>query len=175
MYANSHSDKYLLALKCLQSAREIDPENPKLHEQSVRFRQASKLHPECLVTLIAKLAVSKPAEPLSSQASEVIKESFTTPPADADLKAYNDDFLKKHSQSASHLQSGYNVRYILDNSSKSQNEQDLQKTLELSSITIEEAQAGLALLTQWKSEQKVKDDYRAKAAGRWSSATVFKN
>ncbi|KAI4912693.1 hypothetical protein J4E90_006099 [Alternaria incomplexa] len=152
-------NKYLLALKCLQSAREIDPENPKLHEQSVRFRQA----------------ISKPAEPLSSQASEVIKESFTTPPADADLKAYNDDFLKKHSQSASHLQSGYNVRYILDNSSKSQNEQDLQKTLELSSITIEEAQAGLALLTQWKSEQKVKDDYRAKAAGRWSSATVFKN
>jgi hypothetical protein len=34
-------DKYLLALKCLQAAREMDPENPKLHEQSVRFRQAS--------------------------------------------------------------------------------------------------------------------------------------
>ncbi|OAG22220.1 TPR-like protein [Alternaria alternata] len=149
-------NKFLLALKCLQAAREIDPENPKLHEQSVRFRQA----------------LAKPAEPLSSQASEVIKDSFTTPPADADLKAYNDDFLKKHSQSASHLQSGYNVRYILDNSSKSQNEQDLQKTLDLSSITIEEAQSGLALLNQWGSEQKVKDDYRAKAAGRWSDATA---
>jgi peptide alpha-N-acetyltransferase len=124
---------------------------------------------------IANLSVTKPVEPLSSQASEVIKESFTTPPPDADLKAYNNDFLKKHSQSACHLQSGYNVRYILDNSSKSQNEQDLQKTLELSSITIEEAQAGLALLNQWKSEQKVKDDYRAKAAGRWNEATIFKN
>ncbi|RYO26676.1 N-terminal acetyltransferase A complex subunit [Alternaria arborescens] len=152
-------NKFLLALKCLQAAREIDPENPKLHEQSVRFRQA----------------LAKPAEPLSSQASEVIKDSFTTPPADADLKAYNNDFLKKHSQSASHLQSGYIVRYILDNSSKSQNEQDLQKTLELSSITIEEAQSGLALLNQWGSAQKVKDDYRAKAAGRWSDATAFKN
>lgn len=162
-------------MKCLQAAREIDPENPKLHEQSVRFRQARKSNSRCPSSHTANPTVAKPAEPLSSQASEVIKDSFTTPPADADLKAYNDDFLKKHSQSASHLQSGYNVRYILDNSSKSQNEQDLQKTLDLSSITIEEAQSGLALLNQWGSEQKVKDDYRAKAAGRWSDATVFKN
>ncbi|KAF1946076.1 NMDA receptor-regulated protein 1 [Clathrospora elynae] len=152
-------NKHLLALKCLLSARDIDPENPKLHEQSVRFRQA----------------VTKPSEPLSSQASQVIQESFTAPSADADLEAYNNDFLKKHAQSASHLQSGYNVRYILDNSSKAQNEEDLQKTLDLSDITIQEAQAGLALLDQWKSEQKAKDDYRAKAAGRWSQATVFKN
>ncbi|EDU40379.1 NMDA receptor-regulated protein 1 [Pyrenophora tritici-repentis] len=151
-------NKYLLALKCLQAAQEIDTENPKLHEQSVRFRQA----------------LTKPAEPLSSQTEQVIKESFTTPAADADLKAYNDDFLKKHAQSASHLQSGYNVRYILDKASKPQNEQDLQKTLELPNITMEEAKAGMALLDEWGSEQKIKDDYRAKAASRWSEATVFK-
>ena len=41
-YTNIFTDKHLLALKCLQSAREIDAENPKLHEQSVRFRQARK-------------------------------------------------------------------------------------------------------------------------------------
>ncbi|KAF5851366.1 hypothetical protein GGP41_004200 [Bipolaris sorokiniana] len=152
-------NKYLLALKCLQAAREIDPENPKLHEQSVRFRQA----------------ISKPVEPLSTQASEVIKATFTAPPADADLNVYNDEFLKKHSESALHLQSGYNVRYILDNSSKSQNEQDLLKTLDLPTITIEEAKAGLTLLNEWKSEQGFKDDYRAKASSRWSAAVVFKN
>ena len=39
---NNLPDKYLLALKCLQAAPEIDAENPKLHEQSVRFRQASR-------------------------------------------------------------------------------------------------------------------------------------
>lgn len=33
-------DKYLLALKCLEKAREIDPANPTLHEQSVRFHIA---------------------------------------------------------------------------------------------------------------------------------------
>jgi hypothetical protein len=63
---------------------------------------------------------------------------------------------------------------MLDNSSKGQNEEDLKKTLDLPTITIEQAQAGLALLDKWESEQKVKDDYRAKAAGRWSEATVFK-
>jgi hypothetical protein len=29
-------------------------------------------------------------------------------------------------------------------------------------------------LDEWRSEKKVKDDYRAKAASRWSEATVFK-
>jgi hypothetical protein len=42
-------------------------------------------------------------------------------------------------------------------------------------MTIEEAKAGLTLLNEWKSEQGVKDDYRAKAANRWTAATVFKN
>jgi hypothetical protein len=35
----SRLEKYLLALKCLEAAREVDPEDPTLHEQSVRFRQ----------------------------------------------------------------------------------------------------------------------------------------
>ena len=74
----------------------------------------------------------------------------------------------------SHLQSTYSVRYLLDPSSKSQNEEDLKKTLDLTDVTIEQAEAGLALLSEWKSDEKVKDDYRAKAASRWSEATVFK-
>ncbi|KAI8936264.1 hypothetical protein NX059_006686 [Plenodomus lindquistii] len=150
--------KYLLALKCLEAARELDPENPKLHEQSVRFRQT----------------LSKLSEPLPSQVSLVIKDTFTTPPPDTDLKSYNDEFIKKHSDSALHLHSAYNTRFFLDNGSKSQNEEDLKKTLELANITIEQAVAGQSLLSEWKSEQNVKDDYRAKAASRWSEATVFK-
>ncbi|KAH9865727.1 hypothetical protein J1614_009314 [Plenodomus biglobosus] len=149
--------QYLLVLKCLEAAREIDPEDPKLHEQSVRFRQT----------------LSKLSEPLSPQVSQVIQDTFTTPPIDADLKEYNDAFIKKHSDSAPHLHSGYNTRNILDNGTKSQNEEDLKKTLDLSDITIEQAVAGLSLLTEWKSEPDVKDDYRAKAAGRWPEATVF--
>jgi len=72
------------------------------------------------------------------------------------------------------LQAAYNVRHLLDNGSKSQNEADLKKTLDLPDTTIQQALAGFGLLEEWKSEQKVKDDYRAKAAGRWSEATVFR-
>ncbi|KAF9696101.1 hypothetical protein EKO04_006156 [Ascochyta lentis] len=151
------SKKYLLALKCLQAARELDAENPKAHEQSVRLRQA----------------LSK-ASDLPAEVSQVVKETFTTPAADADLKAYNDDFIQKHSESATHLQAAYTARYFLDNSTKSQNEVDLIKTLDLSNITFEQAEQGLALLGEWKSDEKVKDEYRSKAASQWSEATVFK-
>ena len=33
------TEKYLLALKCLLSATKADPEDPKAHEQAIRFRQ----------------------------------------------------------------------------------------------------------------------------------------
>jgi tetratricopeptide (TPR) repeat protein len=151
------SKKYLLALKCLSAARELDPENPKAHEQSVRFRQT----------------LSKISD-LPADVSQVIKDTFTTPAVDADLNAYNNDFIKKHSESAPHLQAAYNARYFLDNNSKGQNEEDLKNTLDLSNITIEQAVTGLSLLGQWKSDDKVQDEYRSKAASRWSEATVFK-
>jgi len=106
--------------------------------------------------------------------SQVIKETFTAPAADADLKAYNDEFIKKHSDSASHLQAAYSARYALDNSTKSQNETDLIKTLDLTSITSEQAQQGLALLGEWKSDEKVQEEYRSKASNKWDEASVFK-
>ena len=63
---------------------------------------------------------------------------------------------------------------MLDKSSKRQNEKDLQKTLNLPSITIEQAKAGLRLLDEWKSEERSRDEYKATASSRWSEATVFK-
>lgn len=36
------TEKWLLALKCLRSAHEIDPENPTLHHQTVRFKHTRK-------------------------------------------------------------------------------------------------------------------------------------
>jgi N-alpha-acetyltransferase 15/16, NatA auxiliary subunit len=73
-----------------------------------------------------------------------------------------------------HLQAAYTARYFLDNSTKGQNEADLVKSLDLSSITFEQATQGLALLREWKSDEKVKDEYRSKAASQWSEASVFK-
>jgi len=144
-----------------------------VHEQSIRFRQTSKW-PLRLISNLLTETVAKLSETLASEVSQVIKETFTAPAVDADLKAFNDSFLHKHPESASHLQAAYNVRHILDSTTKSQNEQDLIKVLDLSDVTIQQALAGFGLLEEWKSEKQVKDDYRAKAASRWSDATVFK-
>ncbi|KAF2995813.1 hypothetical protein E8E13_001290 [Curvularia kusanoi] len=150
------SQKYLLALKCLQAARELDPENAQAHEQSVRLRQALGKAP------------SLPAE-----VSQVLTDTFTTPSPSTDLKAYNDDFAAKHASSAPHLHAAYAARFALDPASKPQNEADLIKTLELPGVTVDQASRGLELLGEWKSEESVKDEYRSKAKGRWSEATVF--
>lgn len=111
---------------------------------------------------------------MPAEVSQVLKDTFNTPAVDADLKAYNDVFAKKHSESASHLQAAYSARNALDNSTKSQNEADLIKTLDLPSITFEQAEQGLELLSEWKSDEKTRDEYRSKAASRWGEAIVFK-
>ncbi|KAF1968332.1 NMDA receptor-regulated protein 1 [Bimuria novae-zelandiae CBS 107.79] len=149
-------NKLLLTLKCLNAARELDAEDPGVHENGILFRRH----------------LNNLKEPLTGPVAEAIKKDFTSPAADADLKALNEEFLKKHPQSPRHLWRGYNVRYILDPNSKSQNEADLQK-LVASSSSIAEAVAGLELLSEWKSEAKVIDAYREAAAKKWPQATVF--
>jgi hypothetical protein len=117
-------------------------------------------------------------EALPSPVAEAIKQDFTTPPANADLaalKTFNDDFLKRHSDSPAHLQRGYNVRFHLDPNSKSQDEKDLQKLLSLDSVTLQQAIAGSALLEEWKSDGSAIDAYREAAAKKWPQATTFQN
>jgi hypothetical protein len=110
---------------------------------------------------------------LPAQVSETLKTSFTTVPADADLKSYNSEWQQKHSQSPAHLQSAYNVQFLLDNSTKGQCEADLLKLLEAPSATIEDAVRGLELLDEWKSDNDTKDAYRTAAVKKWPEATVF--
>lgn len=149
-------NKALLALKCLNAAKELDPEHAGVHENTIVFRQY----------------LNNLKEPLSGPIAEAIKQDFTYPAPDADLKALNEEFISKHSQSSSHLRRGYNVRYLLDPNSKSQNESDLQKFV-ASSPSIAEAVAGLELLREWKSDAKVLDAYRDAAAKQWPQAVVF--
>ncbi|PSN73119.1 TPR-like protein [Corynespora cassiicola Philippines] len=157
-------EKHALAAKCLHNARSIDSSNPKLHEQATRFRQASQSYPTLL---------SASKDTISAPVLETLNTEFTTPPADADLKAFNDTFMKEHPESPAHLQAAYNVRYILDNSTKAQNEADLKKLLEFPSTTIDVAAAGLSYLAEWNSDEKTVEEYRDAAAKRWPTATIF--
>lgn len=154
-------NKVLLALKCLLAAKELEPEHPTVHENA----------------LLLRMHVNNLNDPLPQPVAEAIKEDFTSPPANADvaaLKAFNDDFLKKNSESAAHLQRGYNVRLHLDPNTKSQNEKDLQKTLSLRGVTLEQAVEGDKLLKEWKSDDKTVDAYREAAAKKWPQAAMFR-
>jgi hypothetical protein len=106
---------------------------------------------------------------------EGLKSSFTIIPADADLKAYNSEWQQKHSQSTPHLQSAYNVQYLLDNSTKTQAEENLKKLLEGPSVTAEDALTGLEYLDAWKSHDATKIAYRQAAAQKWPEATIFQD
>jgi peptide alpha-N-acetyltransferase len=110
---------------------------------------------------------------VSPKVSEVIKSTFTIIPSGTDLKAYNTEFQKKHAEGAFAQQCALNVRFILDPSTKPQNEKDLQATLDFPSVTREQALSGLELLDSWKSDEKTKDAYRAAASKKWAEATVF--
>ena len=66
------------------------------------------------------------------------------------------------------------VRQLLDPTSKTENEIDLLRSLDLQDIGIKEAEGGLDLLKEWKAERDVREKYLAAAIKRWPQATVFK-
>lgn len=47
-----HTDKLLLALKCLNAAKELDPENPRVHENAIVFRHHRKSPPPDAIKLL---------------------------------------------------------------------------------------------------------------------------
>jgi N-alpha-acetyltransferase 15/16, NatA auxiliary subunit len=103
----------------------------------------------------------------------VIKSDFTLIPADADLQSYNAKWQTQHSESSPHLQSAYHIQYLLGGISKSQAESELQRLLDSSSISIEDALRGLDYLDEWKSDRQTKDAYWEKGAAKWPESTAF--
>ncbi|KAK3060496.1 hypothetical protein LTS18_008422, partial [Coniosporium uncinatum] len=150
---------YLLALKCLLAAHSIDPENPILHAQLIRFKQTLDSLPK--------------EDALPSKADEVVKATAEAILPQGDLTKFNDDFLSKHSKSAAHTRSALIARLLLDKSSQANNEKELTLTLDLDDVTIADALAGLANLKSWKSDSKVQEEYLEKAKKRWPEASVF--
>lgn len=152
---NIYIGKYLLALKCLLAASELDPEHSKVHEQIIRF----------------KLALDKDSEILPPKSAEVIKSEFTLLPASVDLLAYNDEYLSKHKNCARRTLSALKVRKLLKPDSASAVEKDVAAVVNQPTITMEEAIEALDVLTLWKSSEV--NGCRTKAAVKWPHATIF--
>ena len=94
-------------------------------------------------------------------------------PASADLSKRNDDFLQTHHASAPHVRACLRVRQSLDPGSSEKNQQDVIRTLALEGCTLEDAEAGLELLREWKAKDQYGEDYVAAARERWPEASAF--
>ncbi|KAI9851822.1 MAG: hypothetical protein M1838_002680 [Thelocarpon superellum] len=155
--------KFLLALRCLLQASQLDTEDPVLHVQIARFKHAFDT------------ATSN----LPEKASTVINTTFSTLlPQSTTLTDFNDAFLARHSTSPLHIQSALQVRQQIEPSTLSANETALRKSLEPDSdtgraVTLEIARKGLTILKAWKAGPDSLKAYRTAARVLFPHATAF--
>ncbi|KAK3725136.1 hypothetical protein LTR37_000647 [Vermiconidia calcicola] len=153
--------KYLPAVKCLLAIQQLEPDHPKCHEQGIRFR----------------LALDSLSEPLPPKVKEVIDSSYLSQTSSKSLEECNEEHLETHQSSASHVQSVARLRSILkpgDEATKSKGAKDLQGTLSLDGIILEQAVDGLNLLNEIEAGSEAREAYLQAAQKRWTEATVFK-
>lgn len=151
----SRPEKYLLSLKCLLGAAALDKEDPKVHEQIIRF----------------KLAVDKDVEGVPAKSLDIIKSEFNLLPSSASPTQYNDEYFAKHKDSAPAVLSAMRVRKLLSPDSMSSCEKDVAAVIKLPNITMEEAKEALELLNSWQSAEAY--TFKSAAAVKWPKATVF--
>lgn len=151
---NNSTEKYLLALRCLKAALALDAENPKVHEQAIRLRQA----------LAADL------ETLPPKTGEVIKAAFTEIPASADLAKTNQEFREKHRTSPQHVLSSIRVQEQLGED-RGKLGKAVVNLLKLETIQLEDASDAQELLKSWKSGEL--DAFKTAAAQKWPESSIF--
>jgi tetratricopeptide (TPR) repeat protein len=86
--------KWTLALQCLNKARELAPEDPRVYEMMVRLRHAVNNLPA-----EEEFKAPETREALLEEVEKVLAK-------DTDLGKYNDEFLEKNKDSAAHVRSG---------------------------------------------------------------------
>jgi hypothetical protein len=150
----SCTDKYLLALKCLNSAQSLAKDHPRLHEQTIHFRHVinpvlASLHPKV---------------------QEVIKADFTAIEAAADLKKMNDEFRKQHAQSPDHVLSAIRTAKLLGND-QAKCEKELIDMLQLKEMTFTQASAVLDTLRRWGGGGAAA--FEKAAHEKWPEVTLF--
>lgn len=149
------TDKHLLALKCLSAAHAVDPFNPSLHLQLLKFRKA----------------IDSLSEPLPAPIAEVVNAEFDKLlPKTHKLDEWNESFLTANKDSAYHVQAALSARHLLNPDSKAESEKDLLATLDSPKTTLDEAAAAIDLLHKWGSDYST---YVQKANKKWPEATTF--
>ncbi|KAK2732434.1 hypothetical protein FQN57_002908 [Myotisia sp. PD_48] len=152
--------RYLLALKCLLSIYAIDPANPTLHTQIIRFRQ---IFDKDLSEL-----------PLPPDFVNILEEEFESIlPKATNLKKWNDDYLALHSHSAAHVRAAATVNQLLELEPRDRSERMVMSTIDLETASISDGLAGLRLLEGWGSPSELMASFSSHALQKWSQASVF--
>lgn len=191
--------KWLLALKCLRAAKELDLEDPVVHEQIVKFRTAGmpsrvmvglRLQKLTFVHSVGKLSDEDIKAPSKEVLTAVLEEVI---PADTNLETYNAEFLERHKDSAKHVRGGkppntftlfilflisiltftaLRTRHFLK--SEDSPLTSLFDTLSLDNLSLKDAREGQLLLRELKAADEYVKDYNQKAAARFPDAATFK-
>ncbi|KAK1969652.1 tetratricopeptide [Colletotrichum sublineola] len=144
--------KYVLALRCLNAARELDESHPGVHERVVEFAH-----------------IVRPAlESLPAKVQELIKSEFT-PPA-GDLKKYNEEFLANNKSKPSHIVAALKTRRVLGED-RSKTEADLANVVKAPEATFELATQVYNTLKAWRSSEA--ETLKKAAHERWPEVTIF--
>ncbi|KAK8166713.1 N-alpha-acetyltransferase-like protein 15 [Phyllosticta citrichinensis] len=152
--------KHLLALKCLRSAHELDPENPALHHQIIRFQKELE-------------ALAKAPSDADKPVLQVLKSQFTLIPADTSAAAFNAAFLERHAKSAPHVVAGLHARVLLDPSTKAKSEDEaIKAVVGLETAQLADAMAARDALREWGSTAEVLQRWEKEVKARWTEAVL---
>lgn len=147
--------KYVLALGCLNAARALQPDHPRVHEQSIRLRSA----------------VNSARESLPAKVAEVMEAEFTAVPASADLAKLNAEFRATHSDSPAHVLAAIRAARAIGKGERAEPEKDVASVLDMASLTLSDAESVVGTLKSWRSAEV--DTAKAAAQTRFPDATVF--
>jgi N-alpha-acetyltransferase 15/16, NatA auxiliary subunit len=125
------------------------------------------------VSLTDTIVVDKLETPLPPKVAEIISSEFNLLPKDVPLSKVNDDYINKHSQSARNIYCGLQVRSTLEPSpSPEKQSAAVLATLSLPTITLHDAQEGMALLRIWESPKV--DEFRTECQKKWPESSIFR-
>ncbi len=114
------------------------------------------------------------AEPLHPKIAQVIEADFSPHlPPSLDLLKHNEEFLQRYHDSAVHVQMALYTRHALKPESKTENCKDMIRTLAIDGSSLDDAHKGLDLLTEWKADERFRNDYIEAARARWPECSRF--
>ncbi|KAJ9143016.1 NMDA receptor-regulated protein 1 [Pleurostoma richardsiae] len=146
--------KYLLALRCLNAALALDPEQPTAHEQAVSFR----------------LVLDRNVDTLPPKVAEVLMSELVTVPSSLLLKSFNEDFKTRHAESVQHVLAAIRVQDKLGDDQDGLSK-ELLGLLQISGITLDDAADVLKTLVAWRSAEA--ELFKKGAKEKWPEASIF--